>query len=48
MDEGDEIRMELKVKKGKGYVNEERKREEDDKIGMIKVDRIYYKVRKVQ
>ena len=47
LDEGAEIRMELTVNTGKGYVPAERNRAEDAPIGMIPVDSLYSPVRKV-
>ncbi|MEO0329348.1 MAG: DNA-directed RNA polymerase subunit alpha [Pseudomonadota bacterium] len=47
LDEGAEIRMELTVNTGKGYVPAERNRAEDAPIGLIPVDSLYSPVRKV-
>ena len=47
LDEGTEIRMELTVNTGKGYVPAERNRAEDAPIGLIPVDSLYSPVRKV-
>ena len=47
LDEGAEIRMELTVATGKGYVPAERNRSEDAPIGLIPVDSLYSPVRKV-
>lgn len=47
LDEGAEIRMELTVDTGKGYVPAERNRGEDAPIGLIPVDSLYSPVRKV-
>ena len=47
LDEGAEIRMELTVNVGKGYVPAERNRAEDAPIGLIPVDSLYSPVRKV-
>jgi DNA-directed RNA polymerase subunit alpha len=47
LDEGAEIRMELTVATGKGYVPAERNRSEDSPIGLIPVDSLYSPVRKV-
>ena len=47
LDEGAEIRMELTVATGKGYVPAERNRAEDAPIGLIPVDSLYSPVRKV-
>ncbi len=47
LDEGAEIRMELTVDTGKGYVAAERNRAEDAPIGLIPVDSLYSPVRKV-
>jgi len=47
LDEGAEIRMELTVNTGKGYVPADRNRAEDAPIGLIPVDSLYSPVRKV-
>jgi DNA-directed RNA polymerase subunit alpha len=47
LDEGAEIRMELTVQTGKGYVAADRNRAEDAPIGLIPVDSLYSPVRKV-
>jgi DNA-directed RNA polymerase subunit alpha len=47
LDEGAEIRMELTVDTGKGYVAADRNRAEDAPIGLIPVDSLYSPVRKV-
>jgi DNA-directed RNA polymerase subunit alpha len=47
LDEGAEIRMELTVNTGKGYVAADRNRSEDAPIGLIPVDSLYSPVRKV-
>jgi DNA-directed RNA polymerase subunit alpha len=47
LDEGAEIRMELTVDTGKGYVPAERNRSEDAPIGLIPIDSVYSPVRKV-
>jgi DNA-directed RNA polymerase subunit alpha len=47
LDEGAEIRMELTVNAGKGYVPADRNRAEDAPIGLIPVDAVYSPVRKV-
>ena len=47
LDEGAEIRMELTVNTGKGYVAAENNRSEDAPIGLIPVDSLYSPVRKV-
>lgn len=47
LDEGCEIRMELTVDNGKGYVPADRNRGEDAPIGLIPVDSLYSPVRKV-
>ncbi|WP_075996207.1 DNA-directed RNA polymerase subunit alpha [Salaquimonas pukyongi] len=47
LDEGTEIRMELTVDTGKGYVPADRNRAEDAPIGLIPVDSLYSPVRKV-
>jgi DNA-directed RNA polymerase subunit alpha len=47
LDEGAEIRMELTVNTGKGYVPADRNRSEDAPIGLIPVDSLYSPVRKV-
>ena len=47
LDEGAEIRMELTVNTGKGYVPAERNRAEHAPIGLIPVDSLYSPVRKV-
>ena len=47
LDEGADIRMELTVSGGKGYVAAERNRPEDAPIGLIPVDSLYSPVKKV-
>jgi DNA-directed RNA polymerase subunit alpha len=47
LDEGAEIRMELTVMSGKGYVPAEKNRPEDAPIGLIPVDALFSPVRKV-
>ena len=47
LDEGAEIRMELTVATGKGYISAERNRPEDAPIGMIPVDSLFSPVKKV-
>ena len=47
LDEGAEIRMELTVNTGKGYVAADRNRSEDAPIGLIPVDSLYSPVKKV-
>ena len=47
LDEGAEIRMELTVDNGKGYVPSERNRPDDAPIGLIPVDSLYSPVKKV-
>ena len=47
LDEGAEIRMELTVSAGKGYVPADRNRSEDSPIGLIPVDSLYSPVKKV-
>jgi DNA-directed RNA polymerase subunit alpha len=47
LDEGADIRMELTVAPGKGYVPAERNRPEDAPIGLIPVDSLYSPVKKV-
>jgi DNA-directed RNA polymerase subunit alpha len=47
LDEGADIRMELTVNTGKGYVPAERNRPEDAPIGLIPVDSLYSPVKKV-
>jgi DNA-directed RNA polymerase subunit alpha len=47
LDEGADIRMELMVNTGKGYVPAERNRPEDAPIGLIPVDSLYSPVKKV-
>ena len=47
LDEGAEVRMELTVDTGKGYVPAERNRSEDSPIGLILIDSLYSPVRKV-
>jgi DNA-directed RNA polymerase subunit alpha len=47
LDEGADIRMELTVSTGKGYVPAERNRPEDAPIGLIPVDSLYSPVKKV-
>jgi DNA-directed RNA polymerase subunit alpha len=41
------LKMEMKVKRGRGYVPAERNREEDDPIGTIPIDAIFSPIRKV-
>ncbi len=47
LDEGADIRMEMTVNTGKGYVPADRNRSEDSPIGMIPVDSLYSPVKKV-
>jgi DNA-directed RNA polymerase subunit alpha len=47
LDDGAELRMELTVNTGKGYVPADRNRSEDSPIGLIPVDSLYSPVRKV-
>src|SRR5688572_30885479 len=47
LDEGADIRMELMVNTGKGYVPADRNRPEDAPIGLIPVDSLYSPVKKV-
>jgi DNA-directed RNA polymerase subunit alpha len=47
LDEGADIRMELTVSTGKGYVPADRNRPEDAPIGLIPVDSLYSPVKKV-
>jgi DNA-directed RNA polymerase subunit alpha len=47
LDDGAEIRMELTVDTGKGYVPADRNRAEDAPIGLIPVDSLYSPVKKV-
>tara|TARA_B100001540_G_scaffold294575_2_gene294636 strand:- start:1484 stop:2500 length:1017 start_codon:yes stop_codon:yes gene_type:complete len=47
LDDGAEVRMEMTVNSGKGYVAAERNRPEDAPIGLIPVDALYSPVRKV-
>jgi DNA-directed RNA polymerase subunit alpha len=47
LDEGAEIRMELTINTGKGYVAADRNRSEDAPIGLIPVDSLYSPVKKV-
>jgi len=47
LDEGADIRMELTVATGKGYVPADRNRPEDAPIGLIPVDSLYSPVKKV-
>ncbi|HRJ69165.1 MAG TPA: DNA-directed RNA polymerase subunit alpha [Beijerinckiaceae bacterium] len=47
LDEGAEIRMELTVASGKGYVPADRNRPEDAPIGLIPVDSLFSPVKKV-
>jgi DNA-directed RNA polymerase subunit alpha len=47
LDDGADIRMELTVTTGKGYVPAERNRPEDAPIGLIPVDSLYSPVKKV-
>jgi DNA-directed RNA polymerase subunit alpha len=47
LDEGADLRMELTVNTGKGYVPADRNRPEDAPIGLIPVDSLYSPVRRV-
>lgn len=47
LDEGADVRMEITVQTGKGYVPADRNRAEDAPIGMIPVDSLYSPVRRV-
>jgi DNA-directed RNA polymerase subunit alpha len=47
LDEGAEIRMELTINSGKGYVPADRNRAEDAPIGLIPIDSLYSPVKKV-
>jgi DNA-directed RNA polymerase subunit alpha len=47
LDEGADIRMEITVQTGKGYVPADRNRPEDAPIGLIPVDSLYSPVRRV-
>lgn len=47
LDEGAEVRMEFKVKNGKGYVPADLNRLEDAPIGVIPVDSLFSPIRKV-
>jgi DNA-directed RNA polymerase subunit alpha len=47
LDEGADIRMELMVNTGKGYVSADKNRSEDSPIGMIPIDSLYSPVKKV-
>ncbi len=47
LDDGADIRMELTVQNGKGYVPADRNRPEDAPIGLIPVDSLYSPVRRV-
>jgi DNA-directed RNA polymerase subunit alpha len=47
LDDGADIRMELMVNVGKGYVAADRNRPEDAPIGMIPIDSLYSPVKKV-
>ncbi|NRA30739.1 MAG: DNA-directed RNA polymerase subunit alpha [Parvularculaceae bacterium] len=47
LDEGADLRMELVVQTGKGYVPADRNRPEDAPIGLIPVDSLYSPVRRV-
>jgi DNA-directed RNA polymerase subunit alpha len=47
LDEGANIRMELTVNTGKGYVQADRNRPEDAPIGLIPIDALYSPVKKV-
>ena len=47
LDDGAELRMELTVNTGKGYVSAERNRIEDSPIGLICVDSLFSPVKKV-
>jgi DNA-directed RNA polymerase subunit alpha len=47
LDDGADIRMELTVNTGKGYVPAERNRPEDAPIGLIPVDSLYSPVKKI-
>jgi DNA-directed RNA polymerase subunit alpha len=47
LDDGADIRMELTINTGKGYVSADKNRSEDSPIGMIPVDSLYSPVKKV-
>jgi DNA-directed RNA polymerase subunit alpha len=47
LDEGADIRMEMTVNTGKGYVAADKNRSEDAPIGMIPIDSLYSPVKKV-
>lgn len=47
LDEGADLRMEITVQNGKGYVPADRNRPEDAPIGLIPVDSLYSPVRRV-
>jgi DNA-directed RNA polymerase subunit alpha len=47
LDEGADIRMEMIVNTGKGYVPADKNRSEDSPIGMIPIDSLYSPVKKV-
>ncbi|MEM9421740.1 MAG: DNA-directed RNA polymerase subunit alpha [Pseudomonadota bacterium] len=47
LDEGADLRMEITVQSGKGYVPADRNRPEDAPIGLIPVDSLYSPVRRV-
>ncbi|GGE47457.1 DNA-directed RNA polymerase subunit alpha [Agaricicola taiwanensis] len=47
LDEGADVRMELTVETGKGYVTAERNRPEDAPIGLIPIDSLFSPVKKV-
>ena len=47
LDEGVEMRMELTVNNGKGYVPSDRNRPDDAPIGLIPIDAVYSPVRRV-
>jgi DNA-directed RNA polymerase subunit alpha len=47
LDEGADIRMEMVVNTGKGYVPADKNRSEDSPIGMIPIDSLYSPVKKV-
>jgi DNA-directed RNA polymerase subunit alpha len=47
LDDGADIRMEMIVNTGKGYVSADKNRSEDSPIGMIPIDSLYSPVKKV-
>lgn len=47
LDEGAELRMELAISRGKGYVPSSKLRSEEDPLGYIPIDALYSPIRKV-